>query len=151
MNFRFYGEGKLEMSRARAVGEKGFTVIEVVAAGALLLCFLLAAAALQTMGLRATNVLNDTVMAEQICNNIFTEVLIRPDVIPAGRNGISVLMGREFSWNVEVADTEESGIVGYAKEITVTCTWQGNAGQRSVERKRVVAFSEFRRRAEGGR
>ena len=120
-------------------GEKGFTLLEVMIAIAILSFGILAVASMQTSSMYGNSVANRLTEGTSWAGNKMEELLTIPDTdaqLSSGTHGPETVMSSvsRYDVNWEVIDSvDPSNPLEDAKLITVTVTWQDKGNPKSTQ------------------
>ena len=127
------------MTRRR---RRGLSLVEVVAAMALVACFYLAVASLEVLSYHGSRNLHLYATAEQVCGSRIAEVRGSLDRLPTPASGTTRMHGIDFAWALEVQDVSDPRVREGLKEVRVRCTWMEPTGRKELVRHTCVACPE---------
>ena len=129
---------------------KAFTLIEVMAALAIVSTALLALLRLHLVSVRTADKAEVTTQAVFLAQEKMAEVLSAGYPPVGTKTGTAEIDGRSFTWRTKVADAHppqqsRSNLrLGRMRQLSVDVTWQTGPGARQVELTTYAAESEIR-------
>lgn len=129
----------MKMKSKKERGEKGFTLLEVMFAIAILAFGILAVASMQTSSMYGNSAANRLTEGTSWAGNKMEELLTIPETdaqLSSGTHGPETLMSgvSRYDVNWEVIDSvDPSNPLDKAKLITVTVTWQDKGNPKSTQ------------------
>lgn len=112
------------MSRAR-----GFTLLELMVAIAILAGALLAVMQIVTQGLSTTQAAQDRVLAMELAEQKLAELMLQPEPEPGEEEGEFGELYPRFRWRSEISETELEGLY----RLVVEVTWTNGEREQMVE------------------
>lgn len=120
----------------------GFTLLEVVAALAVVACLLIALGSLEIVTHHASRNMHTLVLARQVCDDQLT--LVRKDIqhVPASRAGVTTMDGTDYRWSLGVTDLPVATMKNALVQLEITCKWVDEAGPRTLVQRTMLALPE---------
>ena len=120
----------------------GFSLVEVVAALALVGCLFIALASLEIVTHHASRNMHTLVLARQVCEDQLSRV--RQDIghVPPSSAGVTREDATDFRWSLVVTDVPVADLKNALVQLEITCTWTDEAGPRTLVQKTMLALPE---------
>lgn len=120
----------------------GFTLLEVVAALAVVACLLIALGSLEIVTHHASRNMHTLVLARQVCDDQLT--LVRKDIqhVPASRAGVTTMDGTDYRWSLVVTDLSVATMKNALVQLEIACKWVDEAGPRTLVQRTMLALPE---------
>ena len=133
----------------------GFTLVEVLVAMGVLLCFTVTICTLEILAFRNTHTLYHDVMADQVLGDLMQEARYTLDKIPPDKSGERVIDGITYKWTIKFNKISHYNIKDESKkeneqidkkfrEVKAECSWQDQMGNHKRFRHSMVTFSDMR-------
>lgn len=122
---------------------KGYTLVEVIVAMALLVVFFITISSLEIVSMRSVTFLQRKQTAEQLVNRILDQIRIQSFEIPpdSGKSITEEIDGVEYIYNVKVEDAGDNDkIKEFLKKVTINVRWMEPVGSGYIERQSIVAL-----------
>lgn len=142
--------GKTESQHSVSSSKKnrrisGFSLVEVMVAMGILLCFTIAICAVEILSFRNTHTLYHDVIAYQILGDEMKDIRYNLDKIPPdNQSGKRVVNGITYKWTMKLNKVSDKHVKKYLREVTGDCTWTDEMGTHRMTRHSLVAFTEIR-------
>ena len=122
---------------------KGYTLVEVVVAMALLIVFFLVISSLEVTSLHSVTFLQRRQTAEQLTNRLFDEIRVQSYKVPDNttHKETKVIDGVSYTYQVTVSDAgDKDKIKNYLKKIQIVVDWKEPVGKGHLERESIVVL-----------
>ena len=144
----FHRKNKTTYSSIRLIDRNcrnsGFTLVEVIVAMGVLLCFAVTICTLEVLAFRNSRTLYHDVIANQILGDLMREARYTLDKIPANQAGERTVDGITYKWVLQFNKTDDKKIEENFREVRAECTWSDQTGNHRRTRHSMVTFSEIR-------
>lgn len=124
----------------RRAGGRGYTLVEVLGAVAVLASLFVAVASLSVVSLQGSRTLHRRTLAMAVCGSLLADLRRQPDQVPVPASGTTTLQGVRFDWTVEVADAPDPRVSRGLKELTVRASWLEASGRHEVTHRTRMAL-----------
>lgn len=124
-------------------GNSGFTIVEVLVAMGLLLCFTIAICSMEILSFRNTHTLYHEVLADQVLGDVMRDLRYNTDKIPDNQSGERVISGITYTWQMKLEKVRDKRLEDYFREVIAECTWTDQMGSHKRIRHSMVTFTDI--------